>query len=79
MICDIFFFKVDPGKVDIPDPIQKQEFSVYVVVHVRTDKVRSGSGLECPKIDTLSSTAQTTISLRDSFVKELHLLQSTVW
>mmetsp|Transcript_18651 Transcript_18651/g.31075 ORF Transcript_18651/g.31075 Transcript_18651/m.31075 type:complete len:762 (+) Transcript_18651:174-2459(+) len=72
--------KVNPGKIDIPEPLQKKDTSVRAIVHIRVDKVsQKGKGeMVCPPLYGMSSTSISFSDIRNSFVEELHQLGSTV-
>lgn len=83
--------QVDPGKVDIPEPLRRTDTSVTAVVHVRTIKVRmqsdrhSGTDEVCPQLQAIAlpdagaDATSAAPSIRDMFVEELHRLKSSIW
>lgn len=54
--------QVDPAKVDIPEPVQKEEDAIFVIVHIRSTKVKmkgKTGPLVCPKLFDLLSPVET--------------------
>ena len=72
--------QMDPAKLDIPEPLQKKEQAIQLVVHVRVDRDRGGASSQCPRLADLAAQAGSSVQgLRDGFVEHLQQLDSRIW